>query len=137
MGAFEAEFGIHFESLDDYSVDRSGVRLEHISVSEQSRVVEGGAPKSHCNQRTLAFIEQAERVYGSSERVSSGSSIKLCMVAEGVADFYPRVAPTSEWDTAAAQAVVVAWGVRCLYMIRKLMPMLHQIDLWIKSSIIR
>ena len=39
-----------------------------------------------------------------------GSSLKLCLIAEGQADFYPRLAPTSEWDTAAAQAVVEAAG---------------------------
>lgn len=44
------------------------------------------------------------------ERVSMGSSLKLCLVAEGEADLYPRLAPTSEWDTAAAQAVVAAAG---------------------------
>ena len=39
-----------------------------------------------------------------------GSSLKLCLIAEGRADLYPRLAPTSEWDTAAAQAVVEAAG---------------------------
>jgi 3'(2'), 5'-bisphosphate nucleotidase len=39
-----------------------------------------------------------------------GSSLKFCLVAEGTADFYPRLGPTSEWDTAAAQAVVEAAG---------------------------
>jgi 3'(2'), 5'-bisphosphate nucleotidase len=39
-----------------------------------------------------------------------GSSLKFCLVAEGRADFYPRLGPTSEWDTAAAQAVVEAAG---------------------------
>jgi 3'(2'), 5'-bisphosphate nucleotidase len=42
--------------------------------------------------------------------VAVGSSIKFCLVAEGSADFYPRFGPTSEWDTAAAQAVVEAAG---------------------------
>jgi len=42
--------------------------------------------------------------------VSMGSSLKFCLVAEGTADFYPRLGPTSEWDTAAAQAVVEAAG---------------------------
>ncbi|MGQ7242613.1 3'(2'),5'-bisphosphate nucleotidase CysQ [Salinicola sp. V024] len=46
----------------------------------------------------------------SHERVSMGSSLKLCLVAEGAADLYPRLAPTCEWDTAAAQAVVTAAG---------------------------
>jgi 3'(2'), 5'-bisphosphate nucleotidase len=41
---------------------------------------------------------------------SAGSSLKFCLLAEGLADFYPRLAPTSEWDTAAAQAVLVAAG---------------------------
>nr|WP_298415608.1 3'(2'),5'-bisphosphate nucleotidase CysQ [uncultured Halomonas sp.] len=44
------------------------------------------------------------------ERVSMGSSLKLCLVAEGAADLYPRLAPTCEWDTAAAHAVVLAAG---------------------------
>ena len=44
--------------------------------------------------------------------VSMGSSLKFCLVAEGSADLYPRLGPTSEWDTAAAQAVVEAAGGR-------------------------
>ncbi|MDW5378955.1 3'(2'),5'-bisphosphate nucleotidase CysQ [Halomonas sp. HP20-15] len=48
------------------------------------------------------------------ERVSMGSSLKLCLVAEGKADLYPRLAPTCEWDTAAAQAVVTAAGGQVL-----------------------
>ncbi len=47
--------------------------------------------------------------------VSIGSSLKLCMVAEGSADLYPRLIPTSEWDTAAAQAVVEAAGGQVLH----------------------
>ena len=46
--------------------------------------------------------------------VAVGSSIKFCLVAEGIADFYPRFGPTSEWDTAAAQAVVEAAGGRVI-----------------------
>ena len=49
---------------------------------------------------------------GEHEIVSMGSSLKLCLVAEGRADLYPRLGPTSEWDTAAAQAVVEAAGGR-------------------------
>ena len=44
------------------------------------------------------------------ELLQVGSSIKFCLVAEGSADIYPRLAPTSEWDTAAAQAVVEGAG---------------------------
>ena len=44
--------------------------------------------------------------YGNVEFISSGSSLKLCLVAEGKADVYPRFGPTMEWDTAAGQAIV-------------------------------
>ncbi len=68
------------------------------------------ASKSHCNDETRQFIADLEAMHGKAELVSKGSSLKLCMVAEGVADIYPRIAPTMEWDTAAAHAVVVAAG---------------------------
>jgi 3'(2'), 5'-bisphosphate nucleotidase len=68
------------------------------------------ASRSHCNGETKAFIADLEAKHGAVELVSSGSSLKLCMVAEGSADVYPRIAPTMEWDTAAAQAVVEAAG---------------------------
>lgn len=48
--------------------------------------------------------------YGEVERVSVGSSLKFCQLAEGSADFYPRLAPTSQWDTAAAQGVLEGAG---------------------------
>jgi 3'(2'), 5'-bisphosphate nucleotidase len=44
--------------------------------------------------------------------VSVGSSLKFCLVAEGAADFYPRLSPTSEWDTAAGHAVLLTAGGR-------------------------
>jgi len=48
--------------------------------------------------------------YTVADRVGAGSSLKFCRVAEGVADLYPRLAPTCEWDTAAAHAVLLAAG---------------------------
>ncbi|MBM4152140.1 MAG: 3'(2'),5'-bisphosphate nucleotidase CysQ [Kiritimatiellaceae bacterium] len=67
------------------------------------------ASRSHMNPETESFIAELEKT-GPVELVSSGSSLKLCMVADGSADVYPRIAPTMEWDTAAAQAVVEASG---------------------------
>lgn len=64
--------------------------------------------KSH---RTAEVDRLLERV-GDYEPVSVGSSLKFCLVAEGAADFYPRLGPTSEWDTAAGHAVVQAAGGR-------------------------
>ena len=57
------------------------------------------------------LVEQLrERWSGAVKLGNAGSSLKFCRIAEGVADFYPRLAPTSEWDTAAAQAVLQAAG---------------------------
>jgi 3'(2'), 5'-bisphosphate nucleotidase len=68
------------------------------------------ASRSHCNDATLRFIEQLEAEHGTVERVSRGSSLKLCLIAEGSARIYPRIAPTMEWDTGAAHAVIAAAG---------------------------
>ncbi|MGA9573402.1 MAG: 3'(2'),5'-bisphosphate nucleotidase CysQ [Lysobacterales bacterium] len=62
--------------------------------------------RSHANPE---LSKQLDRL-GEHELTSMGSSLKFCLIAEGMADFYPRLGPTSEWDTAAAQAVVEAAG---------------------------
>lgn len=64
------------------------------------------ASRSHANPALQQFFAQCE----SYETRSMGSSLKLCLVAEGEADVYPRLGPTSEWDTAAAQCVVEVAG---------------------------
>jgi len=64
------------------------------------------ASKSHLSEETQTFIDDLAKSTESIEQVSKGSSLKLCMVAEGEADIYPRLAPTMEWDTAAADAIV-------------------------------
>ena len=63
------------------------------------------ASRSHLSEETSEFIAKLEEKHGKVERLSKGSSLKLCMVAEGSADMYPRFAPTMEWDTAAGQAI--------------------------------
>jgi 3'(2'), 5'-bisphosphate nucleotidase len=62
--------------------------------------------RSHKSARFSAYLAKL----GAHELVSMGSSLKLCLIAEGKADVYPRLGPTSEWDTAAAHAVVLAAG---------------------------
>jgi len=66
--------------------------------------------RSHMSVETEEFIEAKKAEVGEVEMISVGSSLKLCMVAEGKADDYPRFAPTMEWDTAAGQAIVEAMG---------------------------
>lgn len=69
------------------------------------------ASRSHLTVETEAYIEQMRYQYPDVELVSSGSSIKICLVAEGKADVYPRFAPTMEWDTAAGHAIARAAGM--------------------------
>lgn len=81
------------------AVERISVRSAHSPL----RVV---GSRSHRDAEFASLLPRLEPC----ELVSVGSSIKFCLVAEGKADFYPRFGPTSEWDTAAAQAVLEAAG---------------------------
>ena len=78
-----------------------------ISTRERGAAMTAVASKSHLNQATIDYLGAA---VGSCDYVSVGSSLKFCIVAEGQADIYPRAAPTSEWDTAAGHAVLLAAG---------------------------
>lgn len=78
-----------------------------IKTRDRSSELTAVASKSHLNQATIDYLEAAA---GTCSYVSVGSSLKFCIVAEGRADIYPRAAPTSEWDTAAGHAVLLAAG---------------------------
>nr|WP_197409257.1 MULTISPECIES: 3'(2'),5'-bisphosphate nucleotidase CysQ [Microbulbifer] len=77
---------------------------------ESRQPVELVASRSHGAGAVDQLVERIESELGAVECKNMGSSLKLCLVAEGAADLYPRLAPTCEWDTAAAQAVVEAAG---------------------------
>lgn len=68
------------------------------------------ASRSHLSAETEAFIDTLRTEHGEVSMRSAGSSLKICLVAEGKADIYPRLAPTMEWDTAAGHAIVKAAG---------------------------
>jgi len=68
------------------------------------------ASKSHMSEDTQKFVDNLALNTKNLTLVSKGSSLKLCMVATGEADIYPRLAPTMEWDTAAAHAIVLESG---------------------------
>lgn len=85
-GAFKNEFSIPIKRNDDLY-----------------KVV---ASKSHINDETKEYINNI-KTKKEIEFISMGSSLKLCLVAEGAADIYPRLAPTMEWDTAAAHAICI------------------------------
>lgn len=99
----EAFWGIVGEGA--WKRDRNG-QVHRIRVAEPGESKRVVASKNHLNDETRAFIE----TLGEHELVQAGSSLKFCRIAEGRADIYPRLGPTSEWDTAAAQAVLTAAG---------------------------
>ena len=75
------------------------------SGTSDSRLIIVGS-RSHPSKEFETFVESMKKKYAKVEVVSSGSSLKLCLVAEGGADIYPRLGPTMEWDTAAGHAIV-------------------------------
>lgn len=68
------------------------------------------ASRSHGSERLAKYMDALAERFGAVERTPVGSSLKLCILAEGRADLYPRLSPTSEWDIAAAHAVLDAAG---------------------------
>ncbi len=72
------------------------------------------ASRSHPSKETQAFIDEIKKTKQDVRIISKGSSLKICMVAEGQADIYPRFGPTYEWDTAAGHAIAVASGARVM-----------------------
>jgi len=88
-------------------IKKSAVHLP-VSVGHQGIVVV--ASRSHQTQETSEYIESLRKQGKPVTLISSGSSLKICLVAEGSADVYPRFAPTMEWDTAAGHAIARAAG---------------------------
>lgn len=100
IGAFKIEHGVrHILKVSNMN--------EKIKQKEPMIVV---GSRSHGAEGMDACIEKCRTAVGDVQLTSMGSSLKMCLVAEGNADFYPRLAPTSEWDTAAAHAVLIAAG---------------------------
>ncbi len=66
--------------------------------------------RSHKTAELEAYVEEKRKAVGKVEFISAGSSLKICLVAEGKADIYPRLGPTMEWDTAAGQAIAEVAG---------------------------
>ncbi len=84
-----------------------GGRLEEIRVAlRQTGPVRAVCSRSHPSGALAAYLERL----GAHELKPMGSSLKICLVADGQADVYPRLGPTSEWDTAAAQAILESAG---------------------------
>lgn len=98
---------LHGGSTADGAWVEEGEGRRSIRTRGRGEEMTAVASKSHLNQATIDYLEAA---VGACGYISVGSSLKFCIVAEGKADIYPRASPTSEWDTAAGHAVLLAAG---------------------------
>ncbi len=104
-GAFKA---INVDSDSDLEQLKSlSFKLPFYTENEIFTVV---GSRSHMNAETKKIISELKTEHGEVKFVSKGSSLKICMVAEGIADIYPRFGPTMEWDTAAGHAIALGAG---------------------------
>jgi len=86
--------------------------LNKIQVRKISDTTFFACSSSHPGEALTTFLKEYKEKHGDYELISMGSSLKMCMVAEGLADLYPRLWLTSEWDTAAAHCIVDEAGGR-------------------------
>ena len=92
--------------LSHHVVDKVIEASRRLPIKNAAKHFTVVASRSHMNSETEAFIDTLRKSHGEIDMISKGSSLKLCLVAEGSAQVYPRFAPTMEWDTAAGQAIV-------------------------------
>lgn len=100
IGAFKV-----LVNLKDYNVDTLLSSANKLPLDRADKTFTIVASRSHMSTETEDYVNEMRQKHGNVKLISKGSSLKLCMVAEGQADCYPRFAPTMEWDTAAGQAI--------------------------------
>ena len=96
--------GAFKKTLEDTAENTDASAIHARPKTAGSTIIAGS--RSHRGDSLEAFLTRV----GEYDIISMGSSLKSCLVAEGAADIYPRLGPTSEWDTAAAQCVVEEAG---------------------------
>lgn len=108
IGAFKIEnisSDTRNETLDDFIT-----QSERLPINNTPRPYTVAVSRSHLSEGTKTYLEELKKKYGEVKTISKGSSLKFCIIAEGLADEYPRNAPTMEWDTAAGHAILNSVG---------------------------
>ena len=100
--------------LDQFDVNSIFKQAEKLPIERSDKTFTVVASRSHMSPETEAYVAQMREEHNEVRLISKGSSLKLCMVAEGQADCYPRFAPTMEWDTAAGQAICMHAGLEVI-----------------------
>ena len=109
LGAFKATIDGLYNGIE--SLLKNSSKLP-INQNRSNYIVVGS--RSHMSKETQKYFDQKNKEYDSVEVLAVGSSLKICMVAEGKADSYPRYAPTMEWDTAAGHAIANMAGFKII-----------------------
>ena len=109
MGAYKVAV-----DLENYDLDALQAKANKLPLQREDSTFTIVASRSHMSAETESYIKRMRDLHGEVNLISKGSSLKLCMVAEGQADCYPRFAPTMEWDTAAGQAICEHAGFKVI-----------------------
>jgi 3'(2'), 5'-bisphosphate nucleotidase len=113
FGSFKIEFSDDkLEPLNFATLKDNAIILPELIDRNNYRIV---GSKSHLTPETKAYIDQLKAEHENVEILSRGSSLKICMIAEGSADIYPRFAPTMEWDIAAGHAIAKYAGKQIIH----------------------
>tara|TARA_A100001015_G_scaffold213665_1_gene239705 strand:+ start:6806 stop:7594 length:789 start_codon:yes stop_codon:yes gene_type:complete len=116
-GAFKAN--VNFEN---FNIETLNLNVQKLPLKRDDSTFTIVASRSHMSTETENYVQTMYDIHGEVNLISKGSSLKLCMVAEGKADCYPRFAPTMEWDTAAGHAICEHAGFKVIdYMTNKSM----------------
>jgi len=114
MGAFKV-----LVDLENFDIETLILNGNKLPLEREDKTFTVVASRSHMSAETEIYVQEMRDIHGEVNLISKGSSLKLCMVAEGTANCYPRFAPTMEWDTAAGQAIcehagfkVIDWGTK-------------------------
>ena len=100
IGTFKATV-----DLKNYDVETLLLKGNKLPLEREDKTFTIVASRSHMSPETETYVQEMRDIHGEVNLISKGSSLKLCMVAEGTANCYLRFAPTMEWDTAAGQAI--------------------------------
>lgn len=115
------EFGAFKVAADfnDFDVETLISQANKLPLQRKDKTFTIVASRSHMSAETERYIKELRITHGVVKLISKGSSLKLCLVAEGLADCYPRFASTMEWDTAAGQAICISSGFEVIDWITK------------------
>ena len=116
-------------NLENYDVETLISNANKLPLQQEDSVFTIVASRSHMSIETETYVQEMRSKYGQVKLISKGSSLKFCLVAEGVAHCYPRFAPTMEWDTAAGQAICEHAGFKVVDMDNKIKMMYNRENL--------